>query len=102
MVVVYGENALSKSRVNEWTGRFRSGKETTPNLRRPGQSHVVITSEAIHKVDDLLRCDRCLTKDDFLFMLALVTVAFISSYTSALDVCHWVPWNLTAEQMTSA
>lgn len=55
---VYSEHVLFKSCVKEWAVQFQCDRERVLDDPCLGQSHVAITSESIHKADNLVRCDK--------------------------------------------
>lgn len=73
----------------EWAGWFWIDKERV--LDHPGQSYVVITPEAVHKVDDKVHCDWRITRWTCCSCLALVMAAFTPSCMSALGTGRCVP-----------
>ncbi|GFW57162.1 histone-lysine N-methyltransferase SETMAR [Trichonephila clavipes] len=82
MVTVYGEKCVSDKSVRKWSARFRAGRESVGDDQRPGQENIVITSDLIDKVDDLVRNDRRVT----LRMLALkVDVSYGTVWTIVHD-----------------
>ena len=102
VVTVYGEKCVSDKSVRKWSARFRAGRESVGDDPRPGQANIVITSDLIDKVDDLVRSDRRVT----LRMLAVkVDVSYGTVWTIVHDrlryrkVCAaWVPKQLTDQQ----
>ena len=58
---VYGEHAVSRTRVFRWHKVFLDGRESVEDVPRCGRACTSKTDENVTKVRDLLRSDRRLT-----------------------------------------
>ncbi|GFV39697.1 integrase catalytic domain-containing protein [Trichonephila clavipes] len=99
MVTVYAEKCVSEKSVRKWSARFRAGRESVGDDQRPGQANIVITSNLIDKVDDLVRSDRRVT------LRMKVDVSYGTVWTIVHDRLRfrkvraaWVPKQLTDQQ----
>lgn len=66
---MYSEQTLFESRIKEGTARFRSGRKGLLADSRQSHPRVVITPEALHKVDDLVHCDLRIPEDKLVIHL---------------------------------
>jgi len=55
MKIQYGDACLSLQQVNEWTRKFMNGISSVTDSSRPGQSHRVVTPEAIAAVEAIVK-----------------------------------------------
>ncbi|GFS54198.1 HTH_48 domain-containing protein [Trichonephila clavipes] len=57
---VYGQNAMSNSKVHKWVRAFKDGRENVHDEPRSGRSSV-ITDDLVNAVDEKIREDRQFT-----------------------------------------
>jgi transposase len=55
MKVQYGDACLSLQQVYEWTKKFMNGISSVTDSPRPGQTHQVVTPEAIAAVETIVK-----------------------------------------------
>ena len=58
---VYGNNAMSRTRVFEWHKRFKEGREEVEDNQRSGRPSTSRTADNTEQVKQLVRADRRLT-----------------------------------------
>ena len=61
MKVQYGDVCLSLQQVYEWTRKFMNGISSVTDSPRPGQTHRVVTLEAIAAVEAIVKENRRVT-----------------------------------------
>ena len=64
MKVQYGDACLSLQQVYEWTRKFMSGISSVRESPRPGQTHRVVTTEAIAVVEATVKENRRVTVNE--------------------------------------
>ena len=55
MNIHYGDACLSLHQVYEWTRKFMNGISSVTDSPRPGQAHLVVTSEGIAAVEAIVK-----------------------------------------------
>ena len=58
---VYGNDTMSRTRLFEWHGRFREGREEVEDDHRSGRPSTSRTDENVERVRQKVRSDRRLT-----------------------------------------
>lgn len=100
---VYGDNALKKSTICKWIGRFRDGRDAFEDDPKSGRPSTSVTAKTVADVQSLVFKDRRVTVRE-------VADTFDISYGSAQQIltdqlgmsrvcARWVPRLLTPEQM---
>lgn len=102
MLAVYGEHCLCESAVRKWSARYHLGRTSVKDDPRPGQAHVVITEENCAAVDELIRANRRITKDEIANTVGIShgsVHTIIHERLAYRKVCaQWVPRHLSEEQ----
>lgn len=99
---VYGEDAMSRSRVFEWFARFKAGRESTEDDERTGRPRSSRMDENIERVQTLVKQDRRMTIAMIAETLNLSVGSVFTIMTGDLKkrkLCaRFVPHSLTREQ----
>jgi len=101
MEVQYGDACLSLQQVYEWSRKFLKGVSYVTDSPQPGQTHRVVTPEAIAAIEAIVKENRRITVHEIAAHLDM-------SHGSAHHIIHdvaqfhkvsarWVPHQLTAE-----
>ena len=64
MKVQYGDACLSLQQVYEWNRKFTNGISSVTDSPRPGQTHRVVTPEAIAAVEAIVKENRRVTENE--------------------------------------
>jgi len=101
MEVQYGDECLSLQQVYEWSRKFVNGVSSVTDSPRPGQTHRVVTPEAIAEVEAIVKENHRITVREIATHLDM---GHGSAHHIVRDVlqlhkmsARWVQRQLTAE-----